>query len=225
MKISVLISAHNREKELFRCLESIRSQFSMLPRDVEVEIVLVNDGSEDDTNAVIQKFNKDHLVCIQHTIRQERAISYGDAIEAATGDWMFHMGSDDVVYPGIFNYLALSIERHPEALLLNYGWAANNKHARMTVTPGTPFPPYEHFESGRVAAGSFCWHKSITSQICMPRAKNCYELADMAGIPGYSGSTRTLGNPWGEDYYIFWKLTRKNISIHLPLIGVVVNTR
>ena len=226
MKISVLISAYNREKELRRCLNSIAAQDCCALDDLQTEAVVVNDGSIDNTDAVIREFKYYDLTYIEHDVRQERVISYSDALNAATGDWIFHMGSDDVVYPGIFNYLKYYIDKFPDQKLFNYGWAVNNKHTqRMTVTPGISFEPYKHFESGLVAAGSFCWHRSISHLIEFPPAKNCYEFADMACIPGYSGSTRVLGNPWGEDYFMFWKLTRENISMHIPLLAVVVNTR
>jgi len=221
MKFSVLISAYNRGNVLNRCLDSI----FLFQGGEDFEVVLVNDGSPDNTKEVCGQYDE-RLVYLENQVRQERARSYGKAIQAATGDWIFHMGSDDMVFPRLFEFIHSYTTKYPEAKLFNYGWAAINKRTnRFSTTPGHVFPDNSHFNSGLVAAGSFCWHKSINDQIQMPDAGNCYELADMAGIPGYSKFTRTLGNPWGEDYYIFWKLTRQNISQWIPLFGVIVNSR
>ena len=221
MKFSILISTYNRANVLKRCLDSI---FLFQPGE-DFEVVLVNDGSPDNTKEVCEEYDE-RLVYLENQVRKERAKSYKRAIETASGDWIFHMGSDDMVFPRFLEFFHSYVVTYPEARLFNYGWAAINKHTkRFSTTPGRVFPDNSHFDSGLVAAGSFCWHKSINNQIKMPDAGNCYELADMSGIPGYNRKTRTLGNPWGEDYYIFWRLTRKNISQHIPLFGVIVNVR
>ena len=230
MKFSILISTYNRENTIKRCLDSI---FLQQQYD-DFEVVLINDCSPDNTEDVLKSlpYWKDpRLVYVKNEIRSERVRSYNKALGLATGDWVFHMGSDDLVFPRLLEFLAIHISNNPGFKLFNYGWAAINHHnLRMSTTPGKEFIPlpeggHEHFDSGLVAAGSFCWYRGISYLIEFPDAGSCYEFADKAGIPGYDRFTRTLGNPWGEDYYIFWKLTRKHTSKWIPLFGVIVNIR
>jgi hypothetical protein len=79
------------------------------------------------------------------------------------------------------------------------------------------------FPTGKLGAGQFIFKRELLAKAMpdgkMPEAPNCYKFADIAGIPGYDSKTRTLGNPWGEDYYTIWKLTRvaKSKPIDVPL--------
>ena len=130
------------------------------------------------------------------------------------------------------------VEQNPKAKLFNFGRAAINKHNyRTTTAPGQAFTKGQAFNSGLISAGQFAWHKSISKQIEFPVVRDCYKFADESKIPVtgsldkdgkqiyYSRFTRTLGNPWGEDFYMFWRLTRKNQPVHIPIIGIVINVR
>ena len=61
--ISVVIPAYNHASSLARCLESLFAQ-----EDVQVEIIVVNDGSTDGTRAVLLPF-QDRIT----TVHQENA--------------------------------------------------------------------------------------------------------------------------------------------------------
>ena len=50
-KLSIIIPVYNVEKFVAKCLNSILEQFD----DNHVEIVIVNDGSTDNSNKIIQE--------------------------------------------------------------------------------------------------------------------------------------------------------------------------
>ena len=89
----------------------------------------------------------------------------------------------------------------------------------------------EEFPSGSIGAGSFCFHKDCLLEVgYLPEALNPYSFADgckeqMPEIEKWYGprptphirTAKTLGNPWGDDWFMFYKLTRKFKSKALPI--------
>lgn len=86
-KISVIIPTYNRAHCLARALDSVLSQ--RLPAD---EIIVVNDGSTDDTDSVLKNYPQ-VMVISQHNQGVSAARNRG--IEAASGDWVALLDSDD----------------------------------------------------------------------------------------------------------------------------------
>ena len=52
MKVSVIIAAYNIEEYIERCIESVINQ-----SEIEIEIIIVNDGSTDNTLNIIKKMS------------------------------------------------------------------------------------------------------------------------------------------------------------------------
>lgn len=57
MKISVIVPIYNVEKQLQRCLESILKQ-----EESNLEIILVNDGSPDNSGEIAKNMQADILI-------------------------------------------------------------------------------------------------------------------------------------------------------------------
>ena len=53
MKYSIIIPVYNSEKTIKRCIESIASQ-----KRTDVEIIIINDGSLDETDDVVKEYVK-----------------------------------------------------------------------------------------------------------------------------------------------------------------------
>lgn len=235
MRMSVLVSAFNRSKTLPRLIRSV-----LLDQGHDdMELIIVDDASVDGTAGTVQAMEwTGRLIYLKNEVRSERVISYKRALEKSTGDWLIHIGSDDQLFPRFTEFFFKWVEKHPDAKLFNFGRGAINKHNwRMTTAPGQAFKMGQEFNSGLISAGQFSWHKSVSKQINFPTVRDCYAFADASKIPimgvfdeegkqkYYSRYTRTLGNPWGEDFYMFWRLTRKNQPVHIPVIGILINVR
>ena len=68
--IDVLIPAYNVEKYIGKCLESLISQTYK-----NLRIVVVDDGSTDDTKQIIEKYQKEHKNIELFTKPNEKSIS------------------------------------------------------------------------------------------------------------------------------------------------------
>lgn len=96
MKLSVIIPVYNVEKYLRRCLESILNQDDFQYLGENIEIVLVNDGSPDNSQLIIDEYvNK--FAYIKGFKKKNGGLS--DArnfgLTKATGDYIWFIDSDD----------------------------------------------------------------------------------------------------------------------------------
>lgn len=90
-KVSVIIATYNTADYLAECLDSI---FSQTLRDIEV--VLIDDGSTDDTESIIKKYKQkyENLVT-RYQENQGAGIARNYGITLANGEYMVFMDPDD----------------------------------------------------------------------------------------------------------------------------------
>lgn len=91
--VSVIIPIYNSEKVLYRCLESIIKQTF-----TNIEIILVNDGSLDDSLSIIKKFaNKDQRIKVINQKNAGVSAARNAGIEASNGNFITFIDADDYV--------------------------------------------------------------------------------------------------------------------------------
>ena len=88
-KVSVIIPAYNAEKTIGRCLDSIISQTYN-----NIEIIIINDGSSDDTDTVIKSI-KDHRIIYISNSNNGVSISRNLGIRKSSGDYVMFCDADD----------------------------------------------------------------------------------------------------------------------------------
>lgn len=91
-KVSVIILTKNRAELLGKALESVLNQ-----TEKDVEIVVVNDGSTDNTEEIlrIKSENLNKLEIISHQISKGITLSRQEALLAATGEYVAFLDDDD----------------------------------------------------------------------------------------------------------------------------------
>lgn len=93
IQISVIVPIYNVQRFLASCLESILCQ-----QDVEFEVICVNDGSTDDSQAVAETFaRQDARVIIINQTNQGLSCARNTGISAARGEWICFVDSDDKI--------------------------------------------------------------------------------------------------------------------------------
>jgi len=110
VKVSVIVPVYNAEKYLVQCLNSILAQTLK-----EIEVVCVDDGSTDNSGAILDQYTlRDERIKVFH--RENRG--YGSAmnvgLDAATGEYVGIVESDDCILPEMFQ--TLYEEADPEKL-------------------------------------------------------------------------------------------------------------
>lgn len=98
--VSIIIPAYNEEKSIIRTLESA---INIDYPDDKIEIIVVNDGSSDNTLKLAERFKKEYngkrniLVLSKKNGGKGTAINYG--IKKAKGEIVFTMDADSFVIP------------------------------------------------------------------------------------------------------------------------------
>ena len=108
MKISVCMATYNGAKHIKKQLDSILHQDLSAFPSAELEIIISDDGSTDNTVNIIEGYNDNRIRLLHH--RQDKTHRYHAALYAATanfgyamshaaGDYIFLSDQDDVWYP------------------------------------------------------------------------------------------------------------------------------
>lgn len=109
-KISVIIPAFNQEKYVARCLRSITNQ-SMNRKDYE--IIVINDGSTDNTAKAIDTFKNDiKLIENKKNVGLPKALNI--AIKKSKSKYIVRLDSDDYVNTDFLKILYLYIQNNEE---------------------------------------------------------------------------------------------------------------
>lgn len=101
--ISVIIPAYNASAYIDRCLESLIQQNINVP----YEIIVVNDGSKDDTLIKLQQWERNYAGIVKVFTKenggQSSARNY--ALDLASGEYITFVDSDDYVEPDFLSIL------------------------------------------------------------------------------------------------------------------------
>jgi len=93
-KLSLVLPAHNEAENIEAV---VRRALDVLPRVVrDVEIIVVNDGSRDETGAIIDRLASEHqeVHAVHHPVNRGYGAALTSGFRAATGDSIMFMDSD-----------------------------------------------------------------------------------------------------------------------------------
>jgi glycosyltransferase involved in cell wall biosynthesis len=110
---SVVIPAYNRARELRLTLGSVLAQTF-----TEYEVLVMDDGSKDDTEAVVRSFGDPRIQYAWAANSGGPATPRNRGIEAAKGDWVSFLDADDCWYPQKLATMAAVIASHPDVDLI-----------------------------------------------------------------------------------------------------------
>lgn len=91
---SVVVPTYNRDNTVTRAIDSILNQSID-----DFEIIIVDDGSEDETRGLIEKYDDNRIRYIRHEKNKGQNIARNTGLEAAHGKYISYLDSDDVLLP------------------------------------------------------------------------------------------------------------------------------
>lgn len=106
--VSVLMPAYNAEKYISEAIESILSQTYK-----NFELVIVNDGSEDQTENIIKSFQDKRIKYVN--LKKNKGISEArnKCLELAQGKYLANLDSDDIALPTRLEKQVIFMKKNP----------------------------------------------------------------------------------------------------------------
>ena len=106
---SVMLCCYNSEKYISETIESIIDQTYHF-----WEIIIVNDGSTDDTAKIIKSYIKAGVPIVYYYSKYNKGLSYSrnKAIELSNNDWIAVIDHDDICMPDRFEKQAADIKNN-----------------------------------------------------------------------------------------------------------------
>ena len=134
MLLTIIIPHYNLPQELLeRCLECVKTQGLT---STELEVILIDDGSENPPLWVNERFPEFQLICTPHGgLGSARNIGLGKA----TGEYIFFLDSDDFLEPkSLKKCLDILNNAHPD--ILRFRWRKTNGQKGGGRAPQTMYP-------------------------------------------------------------------------------------
>ena len=205
--ISIIVATRNRAELLPLAIESLLNQTYQ-----NIEIVIVDDASSDDTLIVIDRLKKSDTRII--SLRSELNIGPGGArnlgIAHSRGDYIAIMDDDDIAYPERLEIQLETIVKNPDVGLVfslvevvNGQYQVIRIHPDILIEGNFPRDPKEVFKLNYLA---YCYIPNTT--IFIKRQS--------------LGDIRYIEDHWiGEDWFLILQLSAKGIKmfgVNQPLV-------
>lgn len=167
MKVSVIVPVYNVEDYLDACLKSLVNQSLQ-----DIEIIVVNDGSPDNSQAIIDRYVEKYPDLVKSIIKENggQASARNVALNIAKGEYINFVDSDDWVKPDMYEKMYEKAKETDSDIVIcdttdNYkGYSIYHKPSNFTnKLRQTPSPCNKLFK------------KSFIGELRFPENKMWYE--------------------------------------------------
>ena len=130
-KVSIIVPFYNVEKYIEKCLQTLVNQTL-----ADIEIILVNDGSQDGTEEIAKKYQEQYPQKIKYLEKENGGLSDARnyAIPYATGEYVAFLDSDDYIDIQLYNIIKQYIERDIELIKFKLQRVDENNNIIEKVT-------------------------------------------------------------------------------------------
>lgn len=119
-KLSIIIPVYNVQKYLRECIKSILDQNEKF---ASAEIILVDDGSTDNSGKICDEFGqKFSFVKVVHIKNSGQSVARNIGLKYATGDWITYVDSDDLVRDGYIELILNIIQNIAPNEIVMFGF-------------------------------------------------------------------------------------------------------
>ena len=188
--VSILLPCYNVERFLPQCLDSIVGQ--TYPH---LQIVLIDDGSTDDTWNVLQQYAaKDPRIEIYHQENQGVATTRNNLLDKASGQYTLFVDSDDWIEPTMVQFLVDKAQA-TNADIVICAMVKND-------TPCSPQYTEETMDQASTVK-KFLFHKELSGSLCN-------KLVKTSLLHGVRFDPRIS---YGEDALFCWNILQRAHTI------------
>ncbi len=169
--ISVIIPTYNRAEYVVQCVRSVLAQTLS-----EVEAIVVDDGSTDDTRERLNAFSYSPKFRYFYQPNSGRSSARNRGIEIARGEFVVFLDSDDLLFPNALEYLHDAAARSATASMIvgQTQFIDDGMNVVRTLEPkidaapaGLAYPTLIGGERYSLLQGSFLLRRSCLEQVGM----------------------------------------------------------
>jgi len=166
--LSVVIPVWNRRDVIRRCLDSVLTQdFG------DFEVIVVDDGSTDDSPAVMASYADPRLRVLRHAENRGVCAARDTGTRAARGAWIVYVDSDWALEPGALRRLEPMVRRAPPDVGIVGGSMRMDTGALSPAVPPPedPFGYIEYLrwiETGGAGDHLTCWRRQVFDEFRWP---------------------------------------------------------
>lgn len=130
---SIIIPLYNKAKYICKSIDSV-----LVQSFDDFEIIVVDDGSTDDSKSIVQNHYKhlDNLSIITQT-NAGPAAARNAGVKYASGDWVLFLDADDLLLPGALDIFSSLIKKNRgiDYIICNYYIQCNGKKSLFQIFP------------------------------------------------------------------------------------------
>ena len=199
--VSIVVPTRDRSPVLPRAIESALNQTYR-----RIEILVVDDGSTDDTVNVLGKFD-DARLRVMHTTGLGVCAARNRALDVATGEYVVYLDDDNLMTPWWCKAVVWGFAQRPDADVL-YGARLIDDvaRARREGEGSMPSVQFEPFDFDRLTQHNFMDMNVLAHRAALSEAH-------------FDESVSSYG-----DWDIFWRLTRHVAPLELPVVACHYST-
>lgn len=139
--VSIIIPVYNASAYLSNCIQSVVNQTYK-----NIEIIIINDGSTDDSLEICQNFsNKDSRIKIINNKNSGVSVSRNLGIKRSSGDWIIFLDSDDWLEIECITECIYNV-KESETDLLCFNHYTNTETSEWEMKPVKDFEITNRFE-------------------------------------------------------------------------------
>ena len=107
MKLTIGIPVYNGEKYISRCIDSILKEYEKAKENIELELLIVNDGSKDNSKAILKEYSE-KISLIRVITQNNSGLAHVRRVvlEEASGDYLWFVDVDDEIEEGALEFIA-----------------------------------------------------------------------------------------------------------------------
>ena len=107
MKLTIGIPVYNGEKYISRCIDSILKEYEKAKENIELELLIVNDGSKDNSKTILKEYSE-KISQIKVITQTNSGLAHVRRVilEEASGDYLWFVDVDDEIEEGAIEFIA-----------------------------------------------------------------------------------------------------------------------
>jgi glycosyltransferase involved in cell wall biosynthesis len=199
MKLSIIICTFNRSRLLKKCIDSFVPFINY-----EVEIIIIDNNSQDDTAQIVNKYSLEHKN-IKYFFEEKTGLSHARnrGIVEAKSKWILYIDDDAFAFPNLINRALYLVEKEDFDCIggMYYGYYESEKPKWIPDEFGTKYKYAEDLTG--------CPYYVPCGGIVLYRKTMLEYLGGFSDSFGMSGSSKILG----EETELQYRASKLNYEI------------